>query len=193
MNSSLIRTEARRLMGPQLGALILVLLVYGVLMSIASSVMGIGQLLVLGPLSLGLAKVLLNILAEQKISVEMLFTGFQDFTRSLIAGLLVSIYVFLWSLLLIVPGIIASFSYSMTFFIMEENPQMPAQEAISASKTMMYGHKWRLFELWFSFIGWWLLSIITLGIAFIYVIPYYSTATAVFYADLKQRQTNPVM
>ncbi len=192
MNSLQIRTEARRLMSAQMGTLILVLLIYSMMMSFASSLFGLGQLFILGPLSLGLAKILLKVIEEQKIDIEMLFSGFQDYSRSLVAGLLVGIYVILWSLLLIVPGIIASFSYSMTFFIMEENPQLSAGEAIQASKSMMYGHKWRLFELMFSFIGWWLLCIITFGIALIYVAPYYSTALAIFYTDLKHLQHNPV-
>ena len=192
MNSSQIRTEARRLMSTQMGMLILVLIIYSILMSFASSIVVVGALLLSGPLSLGLSKVLLKVLDEEKISVEMLFSGFEDFSRSIIAGLLISLYVFLWSLLLFIPGIIAGFSYSMTFFIMEENPQLSASEAIEASKRMMYGHKWRLFDLWFSFIGWFLLCIFTFGIALIYVTPYFYTALTVFYADLKQLQLNPV-
>lgn len=192
MSNSQIRAEARRLMELQMGMLILVLLVYSIMMSAASSILNIGSVLIYGPLSLGLAKVLLKVLEEQKINVEMLFSGFQDFSRSLVAGLLIGIYVFLWSLLLVVPGIIAAFSYSMTFFIMEENPQLSAQEALQASKNMIYGHKWRLFDLWFSFIGWFILCIISFGIALIYVAPYFHTALAVFYADLKQVQHNQV-
>lgn len=191
MNSSQIRIEARKLMGSQMGMLILVLLIYAVMMSVASTIFGIGQLIIMGPLSLGIANILLKVLQEEKIEVEMMFSGFQDFARSFIAGLLISLYVFLWSLLLIIPGIIATFSYSMTYFIMQDNPQLSATDAIAASKRMMYGQKWRLFGLWFSFIGWWLLCVITFGIALIYVAPYYSVATAVFYSDLKQLKTNP--
>ncbi|MDD3102611.1 MAG: DUF975 family protein [Candidatus Cloacimonetes bacterium] len=193
MNSAQIRAEARRLMGLQMGMLILVLLIYSVMMSAASSILNIGSLLIYGPLSLGLAKVLLSVLKEEKIDVEMLFSGFQDFSRSLVAGLLIGIYVLLWSLLLIVPGIIAAFSYSMTFFIMEENPQLSAQEAIEASKHMIYGHKLRLFDLWLSFIGWFILCLFSFGVALIYVAPYFHTALAVFYADLKQAQLNPAL
>lgn len=192
MNSTQIRTEARRLMTPQLGMLILVLLIYTIMMSFASSILFVGSVLILGPLSLGLSRVLLTVLDEQKIVVEMLFSGFQDFSRSLIAGLLTSLYISLWTLLLIVPGIIAALSYSMTYYILAENPEFTASQAIEASKSMMYGHKWRLFELWFSFIGWWLLCLITFGIAFIYVAPYFATARTVFYADLKQAQFAPV-
>lgn len=192
MNSLQIRTEARRLMNAQMGMLILVLLVYSIMMSFAGSIVVIGALLLSGPLSLGLANVLLKVLDEQKISIELLFSGFEDFSRSFVAGLLISLYVFLWSLLLFIPGIIASFSYSMTFFIMQENPQLSAPEAIQASKRMMYGHKWRLFDLWFSFLGWFILCLFSFGIALIYVMPYFYTALTVFYADLKQRQQNPV-
>lgn len=192
MNSFQMRAEARRLMNTQMGMLILVLFVYGIMMSFANSVVVIGTLLLSGPLSLGLAKVLLKVLDEEKIGIEMLFSGFEDFSRSFVAGLLISLYVFLWSLLLIIPGIIAAFSYSMTFYIMEENPQFSAQEAMEASKRMMYGHKWRLFDLWFSFIGWFILCLLSFGIALVYVTPYFSTALTVFYADLKQLQSSPL-
>jgi uncharacterized membrane protein len=192
MDSFQIRAEARRLMSPQMGMLVLVLLIYSIMMSAAGSIFFFGSWLVYGPLTLGLANVLLKVLDNQKINVEMFFIGFQDFSRSFVAGLLIGLYVFLWSLLLIVPGIIASLSYSMTFFIMKEHPEFSESQAIESSKQMMYGHKWRLFELCLSFIGWFLLCMITFGIALIYVAPYYSTAMVVFYADLKQRQGVPV-
>ncbi len=99
-----------------------------------------------------------------------------------------SLYTFLWSLLLIVPGIIAALGYSMTFFILSENPRIGAQDALTASKNMMMGHKGELFGLFISFIGWWLLCLVTFGIALIYVLPYFDCALTVFYQNLKQNQ-----
>jgi len=169
-----------------MGNLILVFLIYMLLLSGASSVtFGLAWLVVLGPLNLGLASVLLKLEQGDLFTFEELFSGFNDFSRSLVAGLLISLYTFLWSLLLVIPGIVAALSYSMTFFIMKEHPEMDASQAIEASKTMMMGHKWELFGLIFSFIGWWILCFITFGLAMIYVMPYVHCAIVVFYQNLK--------
>jgi len=111
------------------------------------------SLLISGPLALGMAIIFLKLVRGEEISVEMIFAGFKDFTRSLTAGLLIFIYVFLWSLLLIIPGIIASYAYAMTFFIMADNPNLSANEAIKASKEMMKGHKTELFFTGSIFFG----------------------------------------
>ena len=75
----------------------------------------------------------------------------------------------------------------MSYYILADNPQMSCNDARVTSMEMMKGNKWRLFCLWFSFIGWWLLSILTLGILFLWTIPYMQVATAAFYDDLKTR------
>lgn len=188
MDSSQIRTEARNLMSNQFGMLVLIMLIYWVMMSAAGSLLFVGYLVVYGPLSLGLAAVLLKVIEGQKIRLEEFFCGFQDFSRSFVLGLLISLYVFLWSLLLFIPGIVAAFSYSMAFFILQENPHLNERQAIEASKQMMYGHKWRLFDLCVSFLGWFLLCVISFGIALIYVLPYFHVALAVFYEDLKHSE-----
>jgi len=143
------------------------------------------SLVIAGPLALGLAIIFLKLVRGEEISVEMMFAGFRDFTRSFTAGVLVIIYVFLWSLLLIIPGIIATFAYSMTFFIMADNPNLSANEAIKASKEMMKGHKTELFLLELSFLGWILLSILSFGIGFLWVASYIYTAEAIFYHEIK--------
>lgn len=88
-------------------------------------------------------------------------------------------------LLFIIPGIVKSFSYAMTPYILEENPELSANEAIDRSRAMMKGHKFDLFWLYLSFIGWILLSILTLGIGLLWLAPYMQTATAAFYEDVK--------
>ncbi len=143
------------------------------------------SLVIAGPLSLGLAIIFLKLVRGEEISVEMMFAGFKDFTRSLTAGVLVIIYVFLWSLLLIIPGIIASYAYSMTFFIMADNPKLSAYEAILASNQMMKGHKTELFLLELSFIGWILLGLLSCGIGFLWIGSYIYTARAIFYHEIK--------
>ena len=84
--------------------------------------------------------------------------------------LLVSIYTCLWALLFYIPGIVKSFSYSMSWFVLAENPHLSADEAITASRRIMNGHKWELFVLYLSFIPWYILSFVTFGIGFLFKI-----------------------
>ena len=91
-------------------------------------------------------------------------------------------------MLFVIPGIIASYSYSMMHFVMAENPDMRANEAIRESKRLMKGNKWRFFCLQLSFIGWELLSFLTLGLGVFFLLPYIHAANAEFYAELKNKQ-----
>lgn len=100
------------------------------------------------------------------------------------ARLLRSLYILLWSLLFIVPGIIAGYSYAMTEYILSECPELTASEAIDRSKQMMAGNRWRLFCMQFSFIGWDILSSLTLGIGTLWLRPYKQAATAAFYREI---------
>ena len=97
---------------------------------------------------------------------------------------------FLWSLLFVIPGIVADYSYSMTDYILAEHPDMTASEAIAASKAMMAGNKWRLFCLNMSFIGWALLSIFTLGIGILWLNPYQNVSVAAFYREISGTEKN---
>lgn len=105
--------------------------------------------------------------------------------RSLGVMLLVAVKTFLWSLLLVIPGIIKSFAYSMAPFIAEDHPEYSVSQAISESCRMMKGHKFDLFYLYLSFIGWFLLSILSCGIGLLWLQPYVENAVAAFYNDLK--------
>lgn len=146
----------------------------------------VATLLLSGPFALGFAIVSLNIVrGEDNVKVETFFRGFKNFIAAFVLNLLNSIFIFLWSLLFIVPGIIKSFAYSMSFYILRDNPEMSAGDIRRASIAMMQGNKWRLFCLRFSFIGWYLLSLLTLGILFFWVIPYAQTAEAAFYESIK--------
>ena len=98
--------------------------------------------------------------------------------------ILPTIYIVLWSLLLLVPGIIKSFSYAMTNYILIDHPDLSVNEAITHSRHMMNGNKWRFFLLNLSFIGWGILCILTLGIGFIWLVPYMEATFAKFYLDL---------
>ena len=126
----------------------------------------------------------LELIDRKNPSFEMLFQYFPHWKTAFAARLLESIYIVLWSLLLVIPGIVASYSYAMTGYILAENPELSAGEAITQSKEMMYGHRWRLFCLHWSFIGWEILSILTLGVGSLWLRPYKQAAAAAFYREV---------
>lgn len=140
------------------------------------------------PLAFGLAITMLKFFrGEKEYVVENMFSIFSDYPRILGTILLQFVYIFLWSLLLLIPGLIKMYSYAMTYYILHDNPEIGAEEAICRSMKMMDGHKWRLFCLHLSFIGWWLLCILTLGIGTLWLAPYTQNSTAAFYEDLKNQ------
>lgn len=118
-------------------------------------------------------------------NVGSLFEGYKRYERVIGTYLLVDLYVSLWTLLFVVPGIIKSISYSQTYYILNDNPMLAYDRAIERSMAMMEGHKWEYFCLAVSFIGWFLLGILTLGIGFLWIMPYVSKTLALFYEDLK--------
>ena len=98
-----------------------------------------------------------------------------------------SLYVFLWSLLFIIPGIIKGYEYLMIPYILAENPDIDSKDAFAMTKQMMDGNKWKAFVLRLSFFGWFLLSAFTCGIlAIFYVNPYFYMTQAELYVKLKE-------
>ena len=149
---------------------------------------GLGNLLSFifgGPVALGVAGYFVKLMRNEGPVIEDFFGGFKFFIKAFVLNFLIIFFTLLWSLLLIIPGIIAALRYSMAYYIMSDNPQLSAFEALTQSKLMMFGYKWELFRLWLSYLGWFLLGVLTLGIAFLWVGPYYNTAMANFYQDLK--------
>lgn len=118
------------------------------------------------------------------------FSGFRWPFRTAALGFLRTLLVVLWTLLLIVPGICASYSYRMSFYLMADHPDWSPWRAITESKRLMHGHRWRLACMDASFIGWFLLVGVTWGLAGIFVMPYFMTANAAFYEDLLDRTGN---
>lgn len=119
--------------------------------------------------------------------IETLFSRFSYFGNAFSLRLLMFVKTLLWSLLFVIPGIIAAYRYSMAPYIMAENPDMSASSAIEESKYLMNNNKWRLFCLQLSFIGWYILAIFTAGIGGIFLIPYVKAAYTAFYLDLMNR------
>ena len=120
-----------------------------------------------------------------EVKASGLLEGFSDFNRIFMTKLLQMIYVLLWSLLFIIPGIIKEFSYALTDFILKDNPELGYNAAIEESMRLMKGHKAKLFWLFLSFIGWAILSTLTLGLGYLLLYPYWQTSFAHFYEDLK--------
>ena len=148
---------------------------------VAGAVIG---LIIMGPMTVGLSMVSLNVARGKDVEIGMLFKGFNDFSRALVLYITNNILIALWSMLFIIPGIIKSFSYSMSYYIMVDDPNISANDARKKSMEMMKGNKWRLFCLEFSFIGWILLSMLTFGILLLWVAPYMQIAEAKFYLSL---------
>ena len=148
-------------------------------------VTGIASLLISGPLALGLIKFFLALSRADNPEVGLFFDGFKIFGTALAAYLLMALVTLLWLLLFIIPGIIASYRYAMTLYLLADNPDLGPLEAINRSKAMMRGNKWKLFCLGWRFFGWALLALLTCGIGFLWVAPYLQTALAKFYDDLK--------
>ena len=180
------------------GTMAIATLIYALIMGACGALSliyigGIAALFLTGAFTLGLAIMVLAVARMQEVRAAQLFDGFKNYGSSLALFLLITIFTALWSLLLVIPGIIKAYSYSMSWYILADNPQMGANEARKQSMTYMNGNKWRLFCLHFSFIGWMLLGILTFGILYFWIIPYMQTAQAEFYRDIiaERSETNP--
>ena len=146
------------------------------------------------PLSLGYSVAHKELLqnGDAAITRNTVRLAFSDYVRNAVSILLVYLYTALWTLLLIVPGIVKGLAYSLTPFIVKDNPQLSPNQAINLSMKMMKGHKFDLFYLYLSFIGWILLAMLTLGIGLLWVIPYMQTSMAAFYLDVKNDYNNNI-
>ena len=139
----------------------------------------------LWPLLWGYIVFFLRLTRSEDTSLGHLFDGYKDFVRIFLAMLLTAIATAIVLVLLIIPGIIVSLGLAMTSFILKDNEQISAMDALKQSWEMMDGHKAQLFWLSLSFIGWMILSIFTFGIGFLFLVPYIYTTFAHFYEDLK--------
>jgi uncharacterized membrane protein len=170
--------------GLAIGTFVVYMLI-SVVLQVIPVVGTIAPLIISGPFALGLAVFSLSISRKQDAKLEQIFQGFNNFGTALGAYLLMILFTFLWMLLLIIPGIIAAISYSMTFYILADDNSIGAMDAINKSKKMMDGYKWKYFCLGLRFLGWALLCILTLGIGFLWLMPYMRVSMAKFYDDVK--------
>lgn len=143
-------------------------------------------ILISGAFIVGFSAFFLGVSEEGAARLELLFVGFQRFFKSFGTYFFYNLFILLWSLLFIIPGIIATFRYAMAFFILADDDTCGPLEALSRSKEMMKGNKWKLFCLHWRFLGWWLLAtVFTLGIGYLWLVPYMQTSFAKFYEDVK--------
>lgn len=183
--------QARQCLSGNWGLGVGVTVVSGLIVGIAGVIPvagGIVSLIIGGPIALGTVMIFLALARAEEPPFSMMFDGFKRFGTALGAYLLMALFTILWTLLLIVPGIIAALSYAMTYYILRDDPSVGPTEAIDRSKQMMSGNKWKYFCLQWRFFGWELLCLLTLGIGFLWLGPYIATTNARFYEDLRAGQ-----
>ena len=190
--ASYYRSEARAMLGENIFGekwlyALLVYLIVSVVNGVASSI-GPLTILITGSISLGVAAVYLKISRERtRADLESLLWSFKEnrFLSTMLLGIMTTLFIALWALLFVIPGIVKSYSYSMAPYIKHDNPDYDWNKCITESRKLMDGKKSDLFLLDLSFIGWILLSLCTFGIGFLWVQPYMTAARVAFYEDIK--------
>lgn len=155
-----------------------------------ASVLGTIQLIIGGPITLGYNRFKLHRLDGQEAVFADLFSCFDRFLDGLWMRIRILLQVFAWALLLVIPGVVAAYRYAMVPYLMADHPEMTVAQAFERSKAMMNGHKGDLFLLHLSFIGWWLVSALTLGLGALVVVPYEQFSEAAFYRNLAAGSVN---
>lgn len=185
MTAQNFREQAWRKLGGRWGTMALVTLVYSVIVGgVGALSLGLAALLLTGPLQAGYYGVSLKLVRVGNVQIEDLFQRFRRFVDYFLASLLISVFTALWSLLFIIPGIVKGISYSMTYYIMIDHPELTPDQARKQSMVLMNGYKWKYFCLLCSFIGWWILCALTFGILSFWITPYQQTACALFYQNI---------
>lgn len=177
------RRMAAQACKPYSGTLALITLLY-IIITCALSYTGIGLLILGGPFTIGYIVLVKKVVAKETPIVNDIFSGFNDqLGDSIVTYILHEIFILLWTLLLIIPGIIKSYSYAMTFYVVKDE-KLSGTAAITRSRELMHGNKWKLFCLNLSYIGWIILSYFTLGILLLWIIPKMETARYMFYLHI---------
>lgn len=188
MDRVTLKNLAKSQIKGNVGILFVITLLMGVMGGVAGLIPGVGSLAwsLIGPsFSLAIYCIYLNLTKGQKAQIGDLFSKIGQFWSAFKVTFLVGLFTALWTMLFVIPGIIKALSYSQAMYILAENPEIGALEAINRSKAMMEGRKMDLFVLELSFFGWFLLCGITFGIAAIWVVPYMSATVTNFYNSIK--------
>lgn len=188
-----LKTAAKGQIAGKIGILFVITLVVSLISGLATGILSLipvvgsiaAAIIVTPAFALSLCRVYINVVKGNTPEVKDAFSGFDDFWAAFKVQFFVGLFTFLWSLLFVIPGIIKGYSYSMALYVLAENKGKAALECINESKKMTEGHKMELFVLDLSFIGWYLLTGITFGIAGIYAIPYITATGVNFYNEIK--------
>ena len=198
MNRAELKSRAKSQLGgifePNWIYALLFCLIASVIVSAASVVPVLGSLIVLGPMNYAISKSLLNLSRKgEKPNLNGLFDGFtDDFGETLLIGLLSTLFVCLWSVLFIIPGIVKSYAYSMAYYVKVDHPEYDWRQCLKESEALTKGHKGELFVLDLSFIGWLIVGAMCLGVGTLWVMPYMELTKANFYNDLVAQQAGTV-
>lgn len=182
-----LMNQARESLKGKWGLAVGTTVLFGLMAVIVQAVPIIGPfigVIIGGPLAVGFATFILSLTRNETAKSSQIFDGFNRFGVGLGAYLLQFLFVVLWTLLLIIPGIIAGISYSMTYYIIADDKSIGPLEAIAKSKAIMYGNKWKFACLSARFIGWSILCILSFGIGFLWLLPYIATSSARFYEEI---------
>ena len=184
-----LKQQAKEKIKGKIGILFLIMLVNGLIISLASLIPVVGTIVgsfVLAPaFSIAIINIYLKIAANDvKPEIGDLFKNMNQWWQAFKVIFFTGLFTGLWSLLFYIPGIIKAISYSQAMYIAAENPEIGALEAINRSKALMNGHKMELFMLMLSFIGWIILGAFTFGLLYIWLLPYMQTTMALFYKNL---------
>ena len=176
----------------------LLMVVVGIIVVAASSIAttitgfigGIGGIIIAGAVTYGLARITTNLAkGAEKVNFKDLLAGFTDgFFKIFLLEFMAGIFVMLWSLLFLIPGIVKTYSYAMAPYIMQDDPSKGWNQCITESRQMMKGHKAQLFWLDISFIGWDIVCLFTFGLGGWFLNPYKRQARANFYLAVKEAQ-----
>lgn len=198
VSNSVLRQNARRQLGGNIFnskwmTMLAVCAVLSIVSAAAVAMTVIGAIvlfLITGPITYGIARTTIECVEGDRWEFSHVFKGFSEcLGKSIILGVLQGLFTFLWSLLFVIPGLVKTYSYAMTYYIQQDNPHKEPMQIITQSRRIMDGYKWKLFCLDFSFFGWYLLGALCFGVGVFFVTPYHQTARANFYEALKAEKS----
>ena len=191
MSNSELKCKAKAQLGNKLfsNAWLMALLACAIVGAItagaATVVPGLGALLIFGAIEYGSARLFLDqARSGSPMEIGTLFSGFSsDFGELFLLGFLTSLFTALWALLFVIPGIVKAYSWSLIYYIKLDHPEYGWRECMKESAAMMRGYKMKLFLLDLSFIGWYIVGSLCLGVGTLWVVPYHTATHAQFYVE----------
>ncbi len=191
MDTDKIKNRAKELLNAKYG-IVMPCVLFSILLPLIITTIneesGLLTFIALSPIPFGLASVMLKVQRGKRAAFEDLFSGYSKyFFNTLLLNAVISLLSILGAVLLVVPGIIIALRYSMSWFILADNPEMGFREVMRRSRELMDGRKEELFFFILSYLGWFILSLLTGGVLFIlYVGPYLYLALAGYYLNITE-------